>query len=318
MKQIKIFETFAGIGGGSFALKKCGIPFECVGYSEINQTAIKCYDKNHRNCKNYGDIEKINFNEVPDFDLLLGGFPCQDVSINGKKDLSGGRTVLVYKLIECLKTKKPKYFLFENVGGIYSKQFKPFLDNILNEFSNCGYEVYHKLLNSSEYGIKQNRDRVWFIGVRKDIDFIFTFPNPTHHKVNLMVVDGVYGMKKSDKQQLDRTYLLKCGIPCLTHSFSKRMVFDGYEERELNKREYCQFMGFEDGDIDVTHLSRNQVASLMGNAWDVNIVSKIFQILLDNWDTRTQVETLSQSSNRNLTGFLEENPKCEIKDFTLR
>ena len=101
MKKLKIFETFAGYGGGSFALKKAGIPFECVGYSEISPLPIKCYDKNHPNIKNYGNISKIDFKNIPDFDLLTGGFPCQDVSFNGKQDLKKGRTVLVFNLIDC-------------------------------------------------------------------------------------------------------------------------------------------------------------------------------------------------------------------------
>ena len=87
---LKLFEAFAGYGGASFALKKAGIDFECIGYSEIDKYAIECYDKNHSDIRNYGDISKINPEEIPDFDLFTGGFPCQDVSIAGKRDLNKG------------------------------------------------------------------------------------------------------------------------------------------------------------------------------------------------------------------------------------
>jgi len=317
MKKLKIFETFAGYGGGSFALKKAGIPFECVGYSEISPLPIKCYDKNHLNIKNYGDISKIDFKDIPDFDLLTGGFPCQDVSFNGKQDLKKGRTVLVFNLIDCLKVKKPKYFLFENVSGIYSNKFKDFLRDVVLQFADCGYNVYHTMLNSSQFGVKQNRDRVWFVGIRKDIQFKFRFPEPTHPKINLITVDGKNGMCKNKKQQLDRVYLLSSGISCLTHSFSKRMVFDGEKTRELTKEEYCKFMGFEDGEIDVSDLSTNQVSSLMGNGWDVNLVSKIFKNLLENWENHTQANPTDLSFNKDLTEFNKLNSQMTLQVTSL-
>jgi DNA (cytosine-5)-methyltransferase 1 len=98
--KIKLFSMFSGFGGGEFALQKAGIPFECIGISEIDKFAIQCYNQNFPNIKNYGDCIKINPNELPNFDLLTGGFPCQDVSIAGKRDLSKGRTNLYQEILK--------------------------------------------------------------------------------------------------------------------------------------------------------------------------------------------------------------------------
>ena len=92
-----------------------------------------------------------------------------------------------------------------------------------------------------------------------------------------MTVDGVNGGIKSKTKQLDRIYLLSQGIPCLTHAFSKRVVWDGEKERELTKEEYSGFMGFKEGEINLGDLTLGQVSGLMGNGWDINLVSKIFE-----------------------------------------
>jgi len=167
--MIKVFDCFAGYGGAEFALTKAGIEHECVGFSEIDKYAIQCFQQNHLGVKNFGDITKINWNEVKNFDLLTGGFPCQDISSAGKQDLSKGRSVLVNELIRCLKEKQPKYFLFENVAAIETTPFKYFLRDIENDLKNSGYIVFRKMLNTKEFGIPQNRERVWWIGYRKDL-----------------------------------------------------------------------------------------------------------------------------------------------------
>ena len=107
--MIRLFEAFAGYGGASFALKKAGIPFECVGFSEVDKYAIQCYEQNHNpeeSCnRNYGDIRKIDVEELPDFDLFTGGFPCQAFSVAGKgKGELDSRGTLFYEII------RPRFF----------------------------------------------------------------------------------------------------------------------------------------------------------------------------------------------------------------
>ena len=188
--MIKLFEMFAGYGGASFALKKAEIPFECVGYSEINKYAIQCYEQNHPNIKNYGDCCKINPNELPDFDLLTGGFPCQDVSIAGQRDLSKGRTNLFYEIIRIAKVKKPKYMLLENVKGLLSaekfKLNKTYFDKIKEELKRIGYGICYTTLNSKDYGIPQNRERIWIVCKLDGWDFMeFGFPEGKPLKIML-------------------------------------------------------------------------------------------------------------------------------------
>lgn len=161
---LRVFETFSGYGGASFALQKAGIEFECVGYSEINKKAIECYNINHSNVKNYGDITKINHEELPDFDFLSGGFPCQAFSLAGKrKGFEDTRGTLIYDVLRIANYKKPKYMLLENVRGILSHDNGNTIKTILYAIKDIGYDVHLLDLNSKEYGTPQNRERVYFV-----------------------------------------------------------------------------------------------------------------------------------------------------------
>jgi len=180
--MLKLFSAFAGYGTDNFALKQLGIDFECVGISEIDKYAWICFINNHKGF-NYGDITKIDWNEVPDFDLLTGGFPCQDVSVAGKQDLNNGRTILGLELTKALKIKQPKYFLFENVKGLMSQRFKEFREKLVKSWEDCGYKIYSEILNTKDYGIPQSRARVFFVGIRKDIKQDFKFPEKEELKI---------------------------------------------------------------------------------------------------------------------------------------
>ena len=237
MKPIKIFEMFSGYGGASFALKKAGIPFECVGYSEINKYAIQCYNQNHNkhplaydsqnkpymfnNPKNYGDCTKINPEELPDFDLLTGGFPCQAFSVAGKGlgELDT-RGTLFHNIIRIAEVKKPKYMLLENVKGLTNKRHKATFEKILSELDRIGYNIKWKVLNSKEHGIPQNRERVFFV-CRRKVDNLppkdnlikiykmwnFQFPDKKELKIFLKdilekEVDEKYYLKKEQAEKL--------------------------------------------------------------------------------------------------------------------
>lgn len=167
--MIKLFEMFAGFKGASHALKKAGIPFECVGYSEIDKFAIQCIENNFPNTKNYGDATKINPHELPDFDLLTFGHPCQSFSIAGKRQgMQDSRGKLIYFVFNIIKIKKPKYILGENVKGLLTIDKGQTFKNIMEELSNLGYDVDFRLFNSKEHGIPQNRERVFYFGIKKD------------------------------------------------------------------------------------------------------------------------------------------------------
>lgn len=200
--MLKVFDCFAGYGGAEFALKKAGIEHFCVGFSEIDKFAIQCFQQNHCG-ENYGNIAKINWKEVPDFDLLTGGFPCQDISNAGKQDLSKGRSILGLELARALREKQPKYFLFENVAAIQQEKFKEFLREMENQFKRAGYQVFRKCLNTKNFGVPQNRERVWFVGYRNDLrkEFGFT-PFPQEIGCTLRLKDIL-------EPEVDKKYFLR-------------------------------------------------------------------------------------------------------------
>jgi DNA (cytosine-5)-methyltransferase 1 len=184
MDKLRVFSAFAGYGTDNFALKQVGIPFECVGYSEIDKYASICFNQNHWTTqqtdtlgqinvitpKNYGDIRNIKPEDLPDYDLFTGGFPCQAFSVAGKGlgELDP-RGTLFYEIIRINEVKKPKYMLLENVKGLTSKKHRDTFNKILSELDRIGYEVDWKVVNTRDYGIPQNRERVFFICHRKDI-----------------------------------------------------------------------------------------------------------------------------------------------------
>src|SRR4030042_139325 len=188
--MIKLFEMFSGYGGASWGLTLANIPFDCVGISEIDKYAIHCYNQNFPNVKNYGDCSKIDTKMLPDFDLLTGGFPCIDVSLAGKRDLSLGRTNLYKEIIRIANDKKPKYMVLENVKGLLSMQMEEgmLVDKIVRDLKKIGYGVAWKVLNSKDYGIPQHRERIWFVCKYGGWDFMeFMFPEKT--KLNVFVKD---------------------------------------------------------------------------------------------------------------------------------
>jgi len=206
MKKIKLFSAFAGYGTDNFALKQLKIPFECVGYSEIDKYAIQCFEQNHKG-KNYGDITKINPKDLPDFDLFTGGFPCQSFSVAGKrKGELDPRGTLFYDIIRICEVKKPKYMLLENVKGLTFKNHRKTFEKILSELKRIGYDVRWKILNTKNYGIPQNRERIFFVCFRKDIKQNFEFPKEKKLKIFLK---DVLEDEVDDKYYLSRIQIKK-------------------------------------------------------------------------------------------------------------
>ena len=180
--MIRLFSLFSGIGAFEKALERLKIPYELVGFSEIDKFAIESYCAIHNvsKVKNYGDIKNIDADTLPDFDLLTWGFPCQDVSIAGKMEgIEEGRTRsgLYFEGYRILKAKMPKYSVIENVKNLTGKRFKKQFDSILKDLSDLGYTNYWKVLNAKDFGIPQNRERVFIISIRNDIaKSNFSFP----------------------------------------------------------------------------------------------------------------------------------------------
>jgi len=175
-KKLKFFDFCSGIGGGRIGMEEVG--FECVGHSEIDLNTAKTYEKFFNDSRNYGDLTKIDLKELPEFDIMIAGFPCQTFSIAGKREgFEDNRGLIIYSLIKIMKTKNVKYFLLENVKGLLNHDKGKTLRIIKNELEKAGYNLYTKVLNSINFGVPQMRERIYLVGFRKDLDnYTFEFP----------------------------------------------------------------------------------------------------------------------------------------------
>lgn len=180
MEKIRVFESFAGYGSQSMALKRLGIDFEVVGISEIDKYAIQAYMAVHGETHNYGDISKIDWSIVPDFDFLTYSFPCTDISNAGKRkglaEGSGTRSSLIWECRKAIESKRPKYLLMENVKNLVSKSFIPYLKEWLIFLYRQGYSNYTKVLNAKDFGVPQNRERVFMVSILGEVSFHFPKP----------------------------------------------------------------------------------------------------------------------------------------------
>ena len=167
-EKIKVFEAFAGIGTQRMALRNLGIEHEVVGISEIDKYAIRSYEAIHGETMNFGDISKINPNELPDFDLFTYSFPCQDLSVAGKQQgmVKGQtRSGLLYECEKIIETKRPKYLLLENVKQLVGKKFYPQFQVWLDYLESLGYTNYWEVLNAKDFNVPQNRERVFVVSI---------------------------------------------------------------------------------------------------------------------------------------------------------
>ena len=187
MITIKLLSLFSGIGAFEKALKNLNIDFQLVGYSEIDKYASKAYALIHgvNENMNLGDITKINESLLPkNIDLITYGFPCQDISVAGKKngfmvDGEKTRSGLFFDALRIIQAVKPKIAIAENVKNLTGKRFKNEFEIVLNSLRMAGYNNYVKVLNAKDYGVPQNRERVFIVSIRKDIDNgKFEFPQP--------------------------------------------------------------------------------------------------------------------------------------------
>jgi len=194
LNKLKILSLFSGIGAFEKALERLDIDYELVNYCEIDKYASRAYSLIHNTSEdlNLGDITKVDEKTLPDFDLMTWGFPCTSISQAGKqegfidKDGKQTKSGLYYEGIRILQEKKPKYSIIENVKALTQKKFKTEFEQILTDLESAGYNTYWKVLNSKDYGVPQNRERIFIISVRKDIDNCnFKFPEGFDNSIRL-------------------------------------------------------------------------------------------------------------------------------------
>lgn len=175
--DLTYFSTFSGIGGFEAAIHSLYSEAVCIGYSEINKFADQIYQQHYPTHTNYGDITTIEPLSLPDFELLVGGFPCQAFSIAGKRGgFDDTRGTLFFEIARLLRQKQPRLFLLENVKGLLSHNQRHTFYTILTALDELGYDVQWQLLNSKYFGVPQTRERVFIVGHLRGTDRPEIFP----------------------------------------------------------------------------------------------------------------------------------------------
>ena len=274
----------------------------CVGFSEIDKYAIATYQQHYPTHHNYGDITKINADELPDFDLLVGGFPCQAFSIAGKrKGFEDTRGTLFFEIARILKAKQPRLFLLENVKGLLSHDNGQTFRTIIATLDELGYDLQWQVLNSKNHGVPQNRERIFIVGHLRGTSRPEVFPfreaiGATNEGLDTRNTEVASTLRSrygngtgSHIQQLnqpkhsnDRVYGVGGVSPTLnTMQGGNRQPFV-YEEgkvgiRRLTPTECERLQGFPDG---WTIGSDTQRYKQCGNAVTVNVIRDIMIRLL--------------------------------------
>lgn len=257
-EHIRLLELFGGIGACTKALKRIGIDVEVVDYVEIDKYAVKSY--NAINSTNFETQDIKTWNKNIYVDLIMHGSPCQDFSLAGKqsggdKD-SGTRSSLMYETIRIVEKLKPKYVIWENVKNILSKKHKHNFDNYLDKMEELGYVNYYQVLNAKDYGIPQNRERVFTVSIRDDScygsyedeeyyeDYSCNFYFPPKQELKLTLKDML-------ENEVDEKYYIKDGILNNILSDNQAGYLSGGKWDKIN--ESCRRYYKEDGVSPTIH-----------------------------------------------------------------
>lgn len=198
----------------------------CIGYSEVNKYAIQVYEKHFPEHKPYGDITQINPSSIPDFDLLTGGFPCQAFSIAGKRQgFNDTRGTLFFDIARILKEKRPRNFILENVKGLLSHDNGRTFKTIITTLTELGYCVEWQVLNAKDFGVPQNRERVFIVGHFGGIPERKVFPIGASNEINL----------KQDEQGDEVAYCLQAGGDKHRGSYIVHNVYGGFGEEGVRE-----------------------------------------------------------------------------------
>jgi len=222
---MKIAAFFAGAGGLDLGFEQAG--FDVIYANEYDKQIWETYEKNHPKTQlDRRSLRKVDADDVPECDGIIGGPPCQSWSEAGAlRGINDKRGQLFFDFIRILEAKQPKFFLAENVSGMLLPRHAEALENIKEMFRNAGigYELSFKLLNASNYNVPQDRKRVFFIGIRKDLGFKYQFPTETYDKITLKEAIGDLQGTELAAKEFNKTNGEKCHLPnheYLTGGFS--------------------------------------------------------------------------------------------------
>ena len=270
-KHFTFIDLFSGIGGFHLGCSQSG--GKCVLASDINEVANLTYYENY-NIKPQGDIYKIASSDIPSFDLLCAGFPCQPFSQVGPKGgLNDDRGLLIFEILRILKDKQPKAFILENVKGLKSINGGKVYQLILEELDKAGYNVNSDVLEAKDYGTPQLRKRLFFVGVRKDILVDFEFPKPKPLK---------YSFSEVMQGKTEREYSFTIRIGGRRSGINNRFNWDCYivngEPRYITPEECLMLQGF-DRNFKLCG-NESQKYAQVGNSVPVTIVNAIVNELI--------------------------------------
>ena len=317
-KAIKFLSLFSGVGSPEMALRNIGIDYELVGFSEIDKYAIKSYCAIHGvdESKNLGDIRNIDFKKFigKAIDLIFHGSPCTDFSVSGYKqggdEGSGTRSSLMWNTVEAIKHIRPKYVVWENVKGLLMKNNIHNFNKYLDKLKELGYNSYHKIINAYDFGVAQDRERIFVVSIRDDVDKGFEFPKGYDYKVNLEdileddIEEKFYTKKilnprwskkyiqydnsgKGHNSQQYRLYPITgpiCTLPNKNSGDKSQILLseDPIAGRRLTPLEVWKAMGFSKEDFNKAYNSGQTMGSLYaqaGNSIVPQILEEIFKIL---------------------------------------
>lgn len=278
-KSLKVFEAFAGYGSQHLALKRLNADFEIIGISEIDKYALTAYEALHGSMPvNYGDITQIDWTTVPDFDLFTYSFPCQDISILGQRkglaEGSGTESSLLWECKRAIEAKKPAILLMENVKNLVGSKNKPNFDKWCAYLESLGYKNYWKVLNAKDYGIPQNRERVFMLSFLDGRDYSFPKPIEIRALADLgidapIVQEAYFGQR--------REYNEYC--PTLTRSTGGGHLPLSNGER-LTPYQCGLLMGLAAEDSErlcASGLSKTRLYSCLGNSIVVDVLVKLLE-----------------------------------------
>lgn len=184
MREFTAISLFAGAGGLDMGFERAG--FRTIWANDFESDACKTHENWSTAKVVCSDVAKVDAADIPDADIMLGGFPCQGFSLSGPRKIDDSRNVLYKHYVRIVKAKKPKMFVGENVKGLLTMGGGSIIEAIIEDFSDCGYNVFYKLLNAKDYGVPEDRERVIIVGFRKDLGIQkFDFPVPRNYRVTM-------------------------------------------------------------------------------------------------------------------------------------
>lgn len=323
--SLRVGTAFSGIGAPEWALKQLGVAHTNEFMVEIDKNARKTYLANFTPNQTFEDITKINYEAMNDIDIFFFGSPCQSFSMQGKRfGLEDTRGTLVYNGLQIIKAKQPRYFLYENVKGMLTHDKGNTFKVIKAAFDELNYNIQYKVLNAKHYGSPQNRERLFIVGIRKDINQTFEFPQllPYIPCVNDVIKEGEDYSKlllstknlvkkmphpKADIKIVaeyshlnyasDKRICSTQGIsPCLTKGGSKTRFFDTKNNvyRRLSEKELSRIQGF--GDEYIFPVANTHIKQQLGNSMAVQVMQSLLKNLVPHLLPKTQEDTLIQAA----------------------